>query len=61
MWLDRAINARDKNFTEAKMKRRLVPIDESIAPYIAHLETADHRRDRGRGSIKPTLAMVGFW
>ena len=27
----KAVNARDKNFTEAKMKRRLERIDECIA------------------------------
>ena len=37
----KAVNARDKNFTEAKMKRRLERIDESIARYMAQLETAD--------------------
>ena len=31
----KAVNARDKNFTEAKMKRRLERIEESIARYIA--------------------------
>jgi transposase len=36
-----AVNARDKNFTEAKMKRRLERIEESIARYIAQLETAE--------------------
>jgi transposase len=41
----KAINARDKNFTEAKMKRRLERIDESIARYMAQLETADRRGD----------------
>jgi transposase len=39
----KAVNARDKNFTEAKMKRRLERIEESIARYIAQLETADRR------------------
>ena len=37
----KAVNARDKNFTEAKMKRRLERIDESIARYLSQLETAD--------------------
>ena len=41
----KAVNARDKNFTEAKMKRRLERIDESIARYLAQLETADRRGD----------------
>jgi len=41
----KAINARDKNFTEAKMKRRLERIDESIARYMVQLDTADRRGD----------------
>src|SRR5262245_31394586 len=41
----KAVNARDKNFTEAKMKRRLERIEESIARYIVQLETADRRGD----------------
>ena len=41
----KAVNARDKNFTEAKMKRRLERLDESIARYMAQLETADRRGD----------------
>src|SRR5439155_16120943 len=44
----KAVNARDKNFTEAKMKRRLERIEESIARYIAQLETADRRGDAVR-------------
>ncbi|HEY2226576.1 MAG TPA: IS1182 family transposase [Xanthobacteraceae bacterium] len=41
----KAVNARDKNFTEAKMKRRLERIDESIARYLSRLETADRHAD----------------
>ena len=41
----KAVNARDKNFTEAKMKRRLERIDESISRYMAQLETADRHGD----------------
>jgi hypothetical protein len=39
----KAVNNRDKNFTEAKMKRRLEQIDESIARYLSQLDTADRR------------------
>ena len=39
----KAVNARDKNFTEAKMKRRFERIEESIARYLSQLETADLR------------------
>ena len=41
----KAVNARDKNFTDAKMKRRLERIDESIARYLSQLETADRHGD----------------
>ena len=37
----KAVDARDKNFTEAKMKRRLERVDESINRYLSQLETAD--------------------
>ena len=43
----KAVNARDKNFTEAKMARRLERIDESIARYMAQLETADRQAAGG--------------
>ena len=43
----KAVNALDKNFTEAKMKRRLERIDESIARYMAQLETADRQTAQG--------------
>ena len=41
----KAVNARDKNFTEAKMRRRLERIDKSIARYLSQLETADLHGD----------------
>ena len=41
----KAVNARDKNFTETKMKRRLARIDASIARYLSQLETADRHGD----------------
>src|SRR6201987_5351265 len=37
----KAVNARDKNFTEEKMNRQLERVDESIARYLSQLETAD--------------------
>ena len=41
----KAVNAPDKNFTEAKMKLRLQRIDDSIARYLSQLETADRHGD----------------
>jgi hypothetical protein len=46
---------RDKNFTEAKMKRRLERIDESIARYLSRLETAD-RPNTARASSSRSSA-----
>jgi len=37
----KAVNNRDKNFTPAKMQRRMVQIEESIARYLAAMDTAD--------------------
>src|SRR6202008_3418101 len=37
----KAVNNRDKNFTRAKMERRLTQIGESVARYLIHLDTAD--------------------
>ena len=37
----KAVNNRDKNFTEAKMKRRQEGIEKAIAHYLAELDEAD--------------------
>ena len=42
----KAVNTRDRNFTQAKMERRLVLIDESIARYLAQLDSADRQGTR---------------
>jgi transposase len=39
----KAVNNRDKNFTAAKMQRRLQQIDESIARYLSQIESADRQ------------------
>ena len=39
----KAVNARDKNFTEGKMRRRLERVDESIGRYMEQLATADRQ------------------
>jgi len=41
----KAVNARDKNFTQAKMKRRLDDIDKSIAEYLRQMDTADRQEE----------------
>ena len=37
----KAVNNRDRNFTDAKIKRRMEQIEESIARYLAAMDTAD--------------------
>ena len=39
----KAVNTRDKNFTRAKMERRLTQIEESVARYLSQLDTADRQ------------------
>jgi len=39
----KAVNTRDRNFTRAKMQRRLEQIDESISRYLSQLDSADRQ------------------
>jgi transposase len=39
----KAVNNRDRNFTRAKLKRRLKQIDESIARYLGQIASADRQ------------------
>jgi len=39
----KAVNARDKNFTRAKMQRRLEQIEESVERYLHQLDSADRQ------------------
>ena len=39
----KAVNNRDKNFTRAKMERRLAQIEESVARYLLQLDSADRQ------------------
>ena len=39
----KAVNARDKNFTHAKMQRRLEQIEESVERYLHQLGSADRQ------------------
>ncbi len=39
----KAVNARDRNFTRAKMKRRMEQIEESVARYLHQLDSADRQ------------------
>src|SRR5450830_974404 len=47
----KAVNNRDRNFTRAKMDRRMTQIEESVARYLQQLDSADRQekqRPRGR-------------
>ncbi len=39
----KAVNSRDKNFTKAKLKKRLAQIDESIERYLGQIASADRQ------------------
>ena len=47
----KAVNNRDRNFTSAKMQRRLQQIEESIDRYLSQLDTAD-RQEPSEGQTK---------
>jgi hypothetical protein len=39
----KAVNNRDKNFTQAKLEKRRTQLEESVARYLAQLDTADRQ------------------
>ncbi|MFC0254619.1 transposase, partial [Massilia consociata] len=39
----KAVNSSDRNFTDAKLKRRMAEIEASISRYLAELDTADRQ------------------
>ena len=39
----KAVNNRDKNFTRAKVERRMAQIEESVARYLRQLDSADRQ------------------
>ena len=39
----KAVNSRDKNFTPAKLRARIAQVEESIARYMAEIDTADRQ------------------
>src|SRR5437016_13030762 len=50
----KAVNNRDKNFTRAKMERRLAQIEESVARYLSQLDTADRQEPTEALGVKVT-------
>ncbi|MBE9554975.1 MAG: IS1182 family transposase, partial [Proteobacteria bacterium] len=50
----KAVNARDRNFTAAKMKRRMEQIEESVARYLHQLDSADRQEPSRARTAKTT-------
>src|SRR5271170_3918970 len=50
----KAVNNRDKNFTRAKMQRRMAQIEESVARYLHQLDSADRQEPSLARSTKST-------
>lgn len=51
----KAVNNRDKNFTQAKLKRRLEQIDESIDRYLIQIESTDRQESDASEGKKNAL------
>src|SRR6266487_3162334 len=58
----KAVNNRDRNFTKAKLKRRLEQIEESIARYLSQLDPADRHEgavaEAKAGRLKDKIAIL---
>src|SRR5450631_3274061 len=58
----KAVNNRDKNFTSAKMQRRMAQIEESIARYLAAMDTADRAEPEAaelkKGHLRDKIAAL---
>ena len=50
----KAVNNRDKNFTRAKMERRLAQIEQSVARYLRQLDSADRQEPSEARETKTT-------
>ncbi len=48
----KAVNSRDRNFTRAKMKRRMEQIEESVGRYLHQLDSADRQEPSGARTTK---------
>jgi len=58
----KAVNARDKNYTRAKLKKRMDQVEASIARYMAAMETADRQEGElaqaKSGRLKDKIAQL---
>src|SRR5712672_293716 len=50
----KAVNNRDKNFTRGKVERRRAQLEESVARYLAQLDTADRQEPSETLELKKT-------
>jgi hypothetical protein len=50
----KAVNNRDKNFTKAKVERRRTQLEQSVARYLAQLDTADRQEQSQTIELKKT-------
>jgi transposase len=50
----KAVNNRDKNFTRAKVERRRMQLEESVARYLSQLDTADRQEPSEALAMKAT-------
>jgi transposase len=50
----KAVNNRDKNFTKAKVERRRTQLEQSVARYLAQLDTADRQERSETIELKKT-------
>lgn len=50
----KAVNNRDRNFTHAKMARRMAQIEECVGRYLRQLDSADRQEPSEAISIKTT-------
>ena len=50
----KAVNNRDKNFTKAKVERRRTQLEQSVARYLAQLDTADRQEPSETIKLKKT-------
>ena len=50
----KAVNTRDKNFTRGKVERRRAQLEESVARYLAQLDTADRQEPSEALAAKTT-------
>ena len=50
----KAVNTRDKNFTRGKVERRRAQLEDSVARYLAQLDTADRQEPSETLTAKTT-------